>query len=257
MTGKRIKIMASVLVAATVMTGCGTKIYDMTDEEQQLIVNYSAYALSKHNIYQPDGMTSATESETEEQDTSATETETETADEKTPEKTPEKTSEKTSEKTDTGQENENPGQSQQTAQETKPTMQTVSLAQAIGYEGLSVSYAGLTTQETYKEGSYYSMEAGAGNTYAVLKFTLSNTTGADMNVDLFTNTGKYRAAFSGGKEYEAEGSFLTYALNTFQGTIAAGQSVDVVLLFKVPQDTVCDSVTMSVEKDNVKNLIAL
>ena len=49
--------MASVLVAATVMTGCGTKIYDMTDEEQQLIVNYSAYALSKHNIYQPDGMT--------------------------------------------------------------------------------------------------------------------------------------------------------------------------------------------------------
>ena len=78
-----------------------------------------------------------------------------------------------------------------------------------------------------------------------------------MNVDLFTNTGKYRAAFSGGKEYEAEGSFLTYALNTFQGTIAAGQSVDVVLLFKVPQGTVCDSVTMSVEKDNVKNLIAL
>ena len=48
-----------------------------------------------------------------------------------------------------------------------------------------------------------------------------------------------------------------YGLNTFQGTIAAGQSVDVVLLFKVPQDTVCDSVTMSVEKDNVKNLIAL
>ena len=233
--------MASVLAVATVMTGCGTKIYDMTDEEQQLIVNYSAYALSKHNIYQPDGMTSATEAETEEQDTSAAET----------------ADEKTSEKTDTGHENGNSGQSQQTAQETKPTMQTVSLAQAIGYDGLSVSYAGLTTEETYKEGSYYSMEAGAGNTYAVLKFTLSNTTGTDMNVDLFTNTGKYRAAFSGGKEYEAEGSFLTYALNTFQGTIAAGQSVDVVLLFKVPQNTVCDSVTMSVEKDNVKNLIAL
>ena len=233
--------MASVLAAATVMTGCGTKIYDMTDEEQQLIVNYSAYALSKHNIYQPDGMTSATEAETEEQDTSAAET----------------ADEKTSEKTDTGHENGNSGQSQQTAQETKPTMQTVSLAQAIGYDGLSVSYAGLTTEETYKEGSYYSMEAGSGNTYAVLKFTLSNTTGTDMNVDLFTNTGKYRAAFSGGKEYEAEGSFLTYGLNTFQGTIAAGQSVDVVLLFKVPQDTVCDSVTMSVEKDNVKNLIAL
>ena len=241
MTGKRIKIMASVLAVATVMTGCGTKIYDMTDEEQQLIVNYSAYALSKHNIYQPDGMTSVTEAETEEQDTSAAET----------------ADEKTSEKTDTGHENGNSSQSQQTAQETKPTMQTVSLAQAIGYDGLSVSYAGLTTEETYKEGSYYSMEAGAGNTYAVLKFTLSNTTGTDMNVDLFTNTGKYRAAFSGGKEYEAEGSFLTYALNTFQGTIAAGQSVDVVLLFKVPQNTVCDSVTMSVEKDNVKNLIAL
>ena len=79
--------MASVLAAATVMTGCGTKIYDMTDEEQQLIVNYSAYALSKHNIYQPDGMTSATEAETEEQDNSAAQSETETAEENTSENT--------------------------------------------------------------------------------------------------------------------------------------------------------------------------
>ncbi len=234
MRKKRMKVTAALLLAAITMTGCGTKLYEMTDEEQQLVAEYSAYALSKYNVYQKDGMTSAKEEEnTSETEQSETETESE-AD------------------TQTGG----------ASGTTKPasdaqTAAAVSLADAIGYKDLNVTYTGVTKTDTYKEGSYYSMEAGKGRNYAVMKFTISNPTGADVDVDLFTNARTYTARFSDGKDYPAEGSFLTYSLTTYQGTLKPQESVDVVLLFKIPEDTACDDVSMSVFKDNVKSLIEL
>ena len=61
MTGRNIKMAAVAFTAIITLTGCGTKLYDMTDAEQSLIANYSAYVVAKHNIYQQDGMTNATE----------------------------------------------------------------------------------------------------------------------------------------------------------------------------------------------------
>ena len=53
--------MAAVAFTAIItLTGCGTQLYDMTDAEQSLIANYSAYVVAKHNIYQQDGITNAT-----------------------------------------------------------------------------------------------------------------------------------------------------------------------------------------------------
>ena len=116
----------------------------------------------------------------------------------------------------------------------------VSLAEATGYGSLEITYDGVNESDVYNEGSYYSMTAGSGNTFAVMKFTLKNPTGEDINVDMFGNTRTYKATFPDGKEYTAEGTFLTYSLNTFQGTVKAHDAVDVVLLFKVPQGTACD-----------------
>ncbi|WP_455720803.1 DUF4352 domain-containing protein [Agathobacter sp.] len=235
MKKKRMRVTAAVVILAFTMTGCGTKLYEMTDEEQQLIVNYSAYALSKYNVYQKDGMTSATEKDETEADKTDTEGDTEA-------------------KTDATEKSDTAGN---TAGASDSESASVSLADAIGYGNLSVTYDGVTKSDTYKEGSYYSMEAGSGKNYAVMKFTVSNPTGADVDVDLFTNARTYTARFSDGKDYPAEGSFLTYSLTTYQGTIKAGESVDLVLLFKIPQDTACDDVSMWVFKDNVKSLIAL
>jgi hypothetical protein len=45
----------------------------MTDAEQSLIANYSAYVVAKHNIYQQDGMTNATENRGDMEDAEDTE----------------------------------------------------------------------------------------------------------------------------------------------------------------------------------------
>ena len=239
MTGRNIKMAAVAFTAIITLTGCGTKLYDMTDAEQSLIANYSAYVVAKHNIYQQDGMTNATE-DTED---------TEKVDEVSPDNShlqDNKTSEAGNDKSSNSQ--KEPAASQE---------KKVSLAEATGYGSLDITYNGATESDVYNEGSYYSMTAGSGNTFAVMKFTLKNPTGEDINVDMFGNARTYKATFPDGKEYTAEGTFLTYSLNTFQGTVKAGGSVDVVLLFKIPQGTACDNITMSVIKDNEKSLIEL
>ena len=238
MNRKRIGFIAAIFVLTFAMTSCGTQLYEMTDEEQQLIVDYSAHVLAKYNIYQSDGMTSASlQEETEPADDTVTE-DTESGDEKT----------------NAVQTDDKSGQASVSDDTAVPS---VSIAKAIGYDNLAVTYGGITESPTYKEGNYYSMEAGSGNKYAIMKFTISNTTGADAEVDLFNNGRTYTARFADGKDYPAEGTFLTYSLTTYQGTLNAAGSVDVVLLFKIPADALCDNASLYVFKDNVKNLVEL
>ena len=45
------------LLGCLMLTGCGEAPYELTDEEQQLIVSYSAHVVSKFNRYQKDGLT--------------------------------------------------------------------------------------------------------------------------------------------------------------------------------------------------------
>ena len=73
MMGRNIKMAAVAFTAIITLTGCGTKLYDMTDAEQSLIANYSAYVVAKHNIYQQDGMTDATENRGDMEDAEDTE----------------------------------------------------------------------------------------------------------------------------------------------------------------------------------------
>lgn len=239
MTGRNIKMAAVAFTAIITLTGCGTQLYDMTDAEQSLIANYSAYVVAKHNIYQQDGMTNATE------DTEDTE--------KVDEVSPDNSHSQDNKTSEAGNDKSSNSQKEPAASQEKK----VSLAEATGYGSLDIIYNGATESDVYNEGSYYSMTAGSGNTFAVMKFTLKNPTGEDINVDMFGNARTYKANFPDGKEYTAEGTFLTYSLNTFQGTVKAGGSVDVVLLFKIPQGTACDNITMSVIKDNEKSLIEL
>ncbi len=220
MKRKKLSTMLMGLVFSFSLTGCGTSLYEMTADEQDVVVHYAAYAVSKYNIYQKDGMTSAQPGDEDEKQTKE-------------------------------QETEQPDNSGTTDEQTDKT-EKVSLADALGQSSLSVVYNGLDTADNFQEGRVYSLEAGAGNQYAILKFTISNPTDSAVSVDAFNNGHTYKAVFGGSESYEAENTFLTYSLSTYQGTIEAGASVDVVLLFKVPQSLQpqSDSVSLMVHMND-------
>ena len=67
--------LAIILIALSLMlSGCGTPMFELTDKEHELIVNYSAYIVGKYNIYQKDGIKRVPE-ETESEVESETESE--------------------------------------------------------------------------------------------------------------------------------------------------------------------------------------
>ena len=63
---KRMQFLAILLASTFVLGGCGTSMYELTDDEEDLIVSAAANAVAKHNVFQMDGMTDA-EPETETQ----------------------------------------------------------------------------------------------------------------------------------------------------------------------------------------------
>ena len=205
MKKKRFLTFAALLAAVMSFTGCGTQLYELTEGEEAIITNYSAYVISKYNTLQKDGM-NAVVPEIQEEDT-------ETGAEEVVSDT-------------------------ETADSAAQGVQAISLAQALDLpEGIDVTYNGFSISPSYKEGDYYALEAKSGYTYLIMNFTLTNSGEAASDLDLFSEAPKFSVQVEGEDKIAAEDNFLTYSLATYEGTIEPGDSVDVVLLFSVKDTT--------------------
>jgi uncharacterized protein YceK len=211
----RFRMLAIVSAVTLLLGGCGTPLYDLTDDEESLIVSYAAYALSKHNVYQQDGMTSAQlpeEQETQQQEVHGA------AD------TPEQESSETSSSTTTESTGNNLNE------------EAVSLAAAIGQgSGLTVSYKGYQVQDSYQEVNYYAVDPDIGNRLVVMKFKLKNPTNQDIKLDTVSLDNTFYASFDGGSAVKETVSFGAQSLSYYEGVIKAGKSKTAVLLFQVPE----------------------
>ena len=63
---KKISLPVTAVSAILLLGGCGTQMYDLSEDEENLVVQYSAHILAKYNIEQKDGMTAASSEETQE-----------------------------------------------------------------------------------------------------------------------------------------------------------------------------------------------
>lgn len=232
---KYTKILAIGLVTASLMlSGCGTEVYELTADEEALIVKAAAYYVAKHNVYQKDGVSNVyiEESETEEANDSTTQK----PDDTTP---------------SGGNNTENNG---------KPTDSNVTtLASAAGMDsGLKVTYVGSSVADHVEEGISYSVDAGAGFTFYVMTFKIENTTTQAITVDNAASLPVFKLT-SGTISTKSSVSFLSTDFSTYQGTIDVGQSVETVLLFKI-NATDADKVsnpTLQITIDGVTKTVEL
>lgn len=217
MKKRQIRLAAILVSAMFVLTGCGpTPLHEMTDEERDIVVHYAAYVVGKHNIYQKDGMTNADPQEwleeAEEEPTGV---------------------EEAQENVDSSLSN---GSVKPSAQESV-SQQKITLADALGVKNkASVTYQGFRTSDTYQEGNYYSLSTVFGKTFLIMNFTIKNTSSKILKVDAFSKNSMYAVSVDGKEPIQAEQTFLTYSLSTYQGKLKSGESVDVVLLFEVPAE---------------------
>lgn len=213
MKNKKIRILSVTMGLVVFLTGCGTQMHEITDEERHIIAEAAASFVAKYNTYQKDGMNSSVldEDTIEEQENQETEESGQ------------------DDGTDTKQNNSAAGEDND-----KSELQVISLSEAIKCnDNITVKYNGYKLDDTYQEGGYYSVDASAGKTFVIMNFTISNVSKESVEVDALSANPEFSACFKGSSFVNAETTFLTYSLSTYKDTLKAGASTDVVLLFAI------------------------
>ena len=219
MMRKKISVITAMSLAAFLLGGCGTPMYALSEEEENLIVQYSAQILAKHNIAQKDGMTTALPVE-EIQETESEETEA---------VKPEETDGSPEE----GSSGDAPAETQ--------TLETVSLEKAVGHEkDLAITYKGCKVQDIYKEGDYFAVTPDPGNKLVVFRFSVKNKSSKTVKLNTVSMENPFSASFGGGETVKETVSLGVESLSSYDGKIKPGTKKTVVLLFQIPEDEAKD-----------------
>lgn len=205
---KRMQFLTILLASTVVLGGCGTSLYELTDDEEDLIVSAAAQAVAKHNIFQMDGITDV-EPETEPQ-----------MQENTTEQDTQQVQEETNTNTHTGG--------------TKTDTQTkeIALSDLLG-KNLKVSYKGYSTASSYQEGDYFSVNATSGKTLIIMNINVKNTGKKSIKIDMLSKDVTFYGCFNGTDRIVEKKILSTKNLSTYQGKIKPGKSIKMVLAFEV------------------------
>ena len=217
------KIGAVLVAAAMIFAGCGDPMVSLTEDEENIVVNYSAGTLAKHNGYQQEGMTALFP---EEEEPSEEETE-----------EPEEKEEPTEEEQ---REDDKESQEPEKQPEEKPSEEEVgqlTLTEAISLPDVEFSYHDYSTADSYKEGDYFSMDASEGNVLLMLNVNMTNTGNKALECDLLEKQLKFTLSLNGEAGIPNQTTMLTNDMSTYKGTLDSGQTEAVILLFDVPQQT--------------------
>ena len=205
---KRMQFLAILLASTVVLGGCGTSLYELTDDEEDLIVSAAAQAVAKHNVFQMDGITDV-------------EPETEThMQENTTEQDTQQVQEETNTNTNTGG--------------TKTDTQTkeIALSDLLG-KNLKVSYKGYSAASSYQEGDYFSVNAASGKTLIIMNINVKNTGKKNTKIDMLSKDVTFYGCFNGTDRMVEKKILSTKNLSTYQGKIKPGKSIKTVLVFEV------------------------
>lgn len=205
---KRMQFLTILLASTVVLGGCGTSLYELTDEEEDLIVSAAAQAVAKHNVFQLDGITDV-EPETEPQ-----------MQENTTEQDTQQVQEETNTNTNTG--------------DTKTNTQTkeIALSDLLG-KNLKVSYKGYSTASSYQEGDYFNVNATSGKTLIIMNINVKNTGKKNIKIDMLSKDVTFYGCFNGTDRIVEKKILSTKNLSTYQGKIKPGKSIKTVLAFEV------------------------
>ena len=219
------------LTGMLLLTGCGTKAYDLTEAEESQIVNYAVHVVSKHNSYQKDGLVYV--------DQSVEETE------------PEETA--------TGSESVDGTE----IMDETPAGST--LDDVFGADGLEVTYLTNELNENYIESNFG--DAGVlpdGKQYLILYFDVVNPTdkGIVLDVSSWNATFKVDYTSQDGNSESAScyTTFLTTDLSGYDESnlINAGETKSAVLLFEIPDSvTEVSDIVLHVTRDDTTYEIKL
>lgn len=203
---RRQKFFCSILIAGLVLlSGCGS-LPEMTQEQENAIVEYAAGLLIKNMKDYDSRLVDLSLYNELEENTEETEEESEGMDEVADTEVIDKV------------EGESYG----------------SIDTLLMPEGVTITFVESRVTDTYPDNSdgnpFFALDATTGNRLLVLQFAVTNTTDEDKEIDIFGMAPKCIVTVNDSKQSVALSTMLLDDLNTYVGTLAAGEEVSLVLL---------------------------
>ncbi len=258
---RRNRIMAAILsvfLCGMLLCGCGEQFPTLTQEEYDLIVDYSAGVLAKYSTNCGDKLTRVPPQD-------------ETADEQTEEPAEEKPEDKKPEKPAAPAKNETPDPAEEDAGDGKPTGDADAPeesgngepAQESGEEpvsegndegipemdgddlfqrlqdGIKIDYNGYYVLNKYPDnvtGSGTALRAEPGNKLLILSFDLTNTKGESVNADILAADPTFTLMIDSQPVSMNLVTLLDNELSTYSATLESGETRGVVLCFNITEE---------------------
>ena len=228
------------LVFSFVLTGCA-QVTTLTSEEEDQIAAYCAKTVAKFNKLKAQGVINLRH----EEDTDDASEEADTSD----------IPQSIDAEVDLTGEAELVDSSEET--EALLSGDSATLADVLGTSGLTFTFKNATEVGYYSMGGYYEITPAEGNDFLALTFDVTNTTDADVALDVPGTQTKFKAVASGASN-TADNTILLNDLSNYSGTIAAGSSEELVLLFQFKPENLTDLSQVhlqSVQNNTITNII--
>lgn len=230
------------IAAAVLMTGCGSTMPDLTQEEMNLISEYAVGVLLKYDKYHSSRLVDTTAYETA--DNTAQEEEPEEISQDEPDK--EETSVNDTEVVDVSQDEE-------------IIAVPATIEEYYGIQDFTFQYTGYELDQNYPpdtEGGnlFFAMDATEGTQLLVLKFMATNTSSVDQTLNMLERGARFRVSVNGESSRGALATMLLNDMQTYDEVVPAGSGVELVSIVEVPQSVPIDTIEF-VLRGNEQNAV--
>ena len=249
---KKITVFTFVLLMAACLTGCGTAVQDMTDEQRDAVTEYATQLIVKYcdgsgrNLLNDTKMEAEKEKEKEIRERNAKMEEAKEAYLK---------QEESKDKENT----EQSGETETSPEEKVQENYLADLGEFLGTPGFELTYQDYELCQSYSEGreedDFFSVQATEGKQLLAVHFQAVNTSEESQVLDIFEKKCRFFISVNGEQMTEASATLLLDDMIMFRGEIPGGESKPLVVLFEVDQDLSIDSLEMTVKNGEEKGKI--
>lgn len=230
----------NILLAAAVLslglTGCGeNQIPDLTEEEMRQVGEFVAITMMKYDINHKSRLMDLVEVEA----------------------VPEENVPESEEPSGMGPVEDTPVVDAVGTEDTPEGSYSLEMVMGLP-EGVNISFLEHTVCDSYPDDGEipsggFSLDASEGKKLLVLHFSLTDTTGQEQSIDLFSSDAVYTVTVNGEYSRRALTTMLLDDLATYKGSLSAGGSAEAVLVIEV-EDGMAEAITsLSLKVKNGEN----
>ena len=237
------------ITAAILMTGCGSVMPDLTEEETEIISEYAAGVLLKYDRVHGGRLMSEAEYEMEENKKAEREAAASAAEQQNEEENAaEESAASDTEVVDVSQD----------AEVVVPS----TIEEYYDIQDITFQYTGYELTDSYPSDSeednvFFAMDATEGMQLLVLKFTATNVSSADQTLDMIGYGVRFKVSVNGGSGENVLSTMLLNDMQNYKRVITAGTGTELVSIVEVPQATTVESIDFILRGDAGNSVINL